>query len=261
MHIVMENAGAQIGLFFIKKDTELFVAAKADINVERYEVVNATGINHFEDAFSKVIVNYVLRTEESVIINDTVHDKLFTNDPYIRRLKPSSILCIPVLTQSKLVGIIYLENSLTTRAFTSDRVEMLRIVAAQGAISLENINLYRHLEEKVMERTDQLKERTTQLKCSYDELKLTLENLKQTQSALEEEIMERKAVQEALEILNSALGEKVKERTAELQKINASLEEEIMERQVVQEALQVSEARYRGLLIRCQLVLPICGRY
>lgn len=184
MKIVMENAGAQQGFFFIRKNAELLIEAKANIDDENCAVINASGIDKFEDGFSRAIVNYVLRTKENVIISDAADDKFFASDPYIERVKPRSILCIPVVTQSKLVGILYLENNRTKGAFSQDRVEILKIVAAQAAISLENINLYRHLEEKVKERTAQLNERTAQLEQAYDELKLALENLQQTQSQL-----------------------------------------------------------------------------
>src|SRR6202789_2121654 len=65
---------------------------------------------------------------------------------YLRRKHPRSVLCVPIVKQSKLVGVLYLENNLTPRAFTSDRAAVLELLAAQAAISLENAGLYSDLQ-------------------------------------------------------------------------------------------------------------------
>jgi GAF domain-containing protein len=105
---------------------------------------------------SSTIVNYVTRTQESVILNDASPQCNFTNDPYIIQNKPKSILCLPIINQSKLIGILYLENNLTTGVFTPDRLEVLKILSSQAAISIENARLYQNLEDKVAQRTAQL---------------------------------------------------------------------------------------------------------
>lgn len=178
MNIVMENAGAQKAYFLIKLAGELFVEAEVNIDDAHCRVFNALHIGHFENVFSRAIINYVLRTEESVVIHDAANDKLFLNDSYVKKFKPKSILCIPVLTKNKLVGLLYFENNLATEVFTQDRIEFLKVVASQSAISLENINLYRHLEEKVRERTAELNERTAELEKAYEDLKIAMEKLR-----------------------------------------------------------------------------------
>lgn len=75
---------------------------------------------------------------------------------YIERAKPKSVLCSPVLSKGQVAGVIYLENNLTTGAFTEDRLEVLGVLSAQAAVSLENARLYNSLELKVAERTEQL---------------------------------------------------------------------------------------------------------
>jgi len=156
MNILMKNAGAQKGFFLIERNDILLVEAMASVGNENCIVVNGLDISEVADAFSKTIVYYVLRIGEGIVINDAVHDKLFAKDSYIERCKPKSILCIPVLTKNKLIGILYFENNLTTEAFTQDQTAFLKIVASQAAISLENINMYTHLEEKVKERTREI---------------------------------------------------------------------------------------------------------
>jgi GAF domain-containing protein len=66
---------------------------------------------------------------------------LYSEDEYVRAKHPRSVLCLPIVNQAKLIGALYLENNLTPRAFTSDRVAVLEMLASQAAISLENANL------------------------------------------------------------------------------------------------------------------------
>ena len=77
---------------------------------------------------------------------------MFVNDPYVKQRTPKSILCYPILNQGNLIGVAYLENNLTTDAFTPDRVEILKVLSSQIAVSIDNSLLYIRLEEKVAER-------------------------------------------------------------------------------------------------------------
>ena len=94
------------------------------------------------------IVHYVVRTQESVILDDASAQNPFSADPYIRRHHARSILCLPLINQAKLIGVLYLENNLTPHVFTPTRIAVLKLLASQAAISLENTRLYRDLEER-----------------------------------------------------------------------------------------------------------------
>jgi serine phosphatase RsbU (regulator of sigma subunit) len=109
-------------------------------------------------------------------LNDATHEGNFTNDPYIKEHQPKSILCFPLQHQGKLAGIIYLENNLTTGAFTPDRLDVLKILSAQAAISIENAQLYQTLEDKVKERTAQLAGANAEITALNERLKA--ENLR-----------------------------------------------------------------------------------
>ena len=87
------------------------------------------------------------RTKEQVVLSDATQEAIFATDPYITTEQPKSVLCAPLVKQGKLIGILYLENNLATGAFTPDRVEVLNLLAAEAAISIENARLYRSLEE------------------------------------------------------------------------------------------------------------------
>ena len=94
------------------------------------------------------ILQYVVRTQESVILDDASAPNQFSDDEYIRQRHPRSVFCLPLVKQSTLIGVLYLENNLTPRVFTPATLAVLKLLASQAAISLENTRLYRDLEER-----------------------------------------------------------------------------------------------------------------
>ncbi|OUL32867.1 serine/threonine protein kinase [Nostoc sp. T09] len=99
------------------------------------------------DRLPKSIIHYVIRTHESVILNDAAREGNFINEPYIQQNQTRSLLCLPLLNQSKLVGVLYLENQLAIGAFTSERSQVLHLLSTQVAIAIENAKLYSKLRE------------------------------------------------------------------------------------------------------------------
>jgi two-component sensor histidine kinase len=104
------------------------------------------------------MVQYVARTAKSQIIHDARQETQFSKDPYFLHENPLSILCEPIIHQGKLVGILYLENNLTADAFTEERLELLRLLSSQAAISIENASLYADMEKRIQQRTSELAE-------------------------------------------------------------------------------------------------------
>ena len=189
MKIAIENAGAQKGFLILDKDGKWLIEAegvvgKDEVNVMRSIPVDS--INPFTGIplVSTAIINFVAHTQENVVLNDATHEGQYTRDPYIVATLPKSILCTPLLNQGKLSGILYLENNLTTGAFTRDRVETLRILSAQAAISIENSRLYNQLEEYNQTLEVKVEERTQQLQEKNQELSITLQKLKATQDQI-----------------------------------------------------------------------------
>jgi diguanylate cyclase (GGDEF)-like protein len=168
--IMIENAGAERGCF-IRLDRGAFVL-EADRTVGG---VDAPGGGPVDPATLPLsVIQYVARVGDSVLINDAQDDERFRKDAYITAKKPKSILCAPVIRQGKVTAVIYLENNLTSDAFTSERFELLKILSAQAAISLENSLLYENLEHRVQERTIELVQATEQLRDANEALeKLT----------------------------------------------------------------------------------------
>jgi C4-dicarboxylate-specific signal transduction histidine kinase len=94
------------------------------------------------------VLRYVLRTHENVILDDASAESPFSADPYIRQQNARSILCLPLINQTKLIGMLYLENNLAPRVFAPSRIAVLKVLASQAAISLENSRLYGDLQEQ-----------------------------------------------------------------------------------------------------------------
>ncbi|MEG4918232.1 MULTISPECIES: GAF domain-containing sensor histidine kinase, partial [unclassified Microcoleus] len=106
-------------------------------------------------------------------LNNAAQEGQFTRDPYIAATQPKSILCTPLLHQGKLTGILYLENNLTEGAFTTDRLELLKLLSAQIAISIENAQLYKNLQEFNQNLEQLVSDRTQQLSNTLEALKAT----------------------------------------------------------------------------------------
>ncbi|MEQ9484223.1 AAA family ATPase [Coleofasciculus sp. F4-SAH-05] len=192
MRIAIENAGAQKGflLLSVSGETEtLVIEAEGTVDSETVKVLQSQAIDTLNSEthlplLSTAIVNYVTRVRQSVVLNDAVSEGKFTQDPYIKAVQPKSVLCSPLLNQGKLSGILYLENNLTTGAFTEDRVELLQTLSAQAAISIENARLYQQLEDYNRTLEQKVTERTEQLQHKNEELSQTLQELKTTQNEL-----------------------------------------------------------------------------
>ncbi|MBE9003656.1 AAA family ATPase [Fortiea sp. LEGE XX443] len=144
MRILMENAGAQRGFLLLETKGKFLIEAQGSFEQNNIQVLESLTIEDSQ-ILSVAIVNYVIRTKASVVLNDATRKGEFIRDPYIRQSQPRSLLCAPLLNQGKLTGIVYLENNLTTGAFTPDRLELLNVLSTQAAISIENARLYTDL--------------------------------------------------------------------------------------------------------------------
>ena len=94
------------------------------------------------------VLHHVVRTPESVILDDAATQSPFSADPYIIQNRPRSILCLPLINQTELTGVLYLENRLAAGVFAPTRIAVLKLLASQAAIALENTHLYRDLAQR-----------------------------------------------------------------------------------------------------------------
>jgi predicted ATPase/signal transduction histidine kinase/CheY-like chemotaxis protein/tRNA A-37 threonylcarbamoyl transferase component Bud32 len=155
MRIVIESAGAQKGILIIDSEDGLTVRSEVKAEEDSRPVLQANPLELCQ-GLSQGVVRYVARTEEIVVLGDAAEEGIFTADPYVSASRPKSILCAPLLHRGRLVGVVYLENNLATNSFTPSRVELLRIICSQAAISLENALLYERMEQLVLQRTHEL---------------------------------------------------------------------------------------------------------
>lgn len=155
MKIVVANAGAQKGALILESKEGLFIQAEGTLDPEEVRLLNAVPVQTGCDVPVSVI-HYVARTMENVVLHNAATESNFTKDPYVVDHKPKSIMCLPLVHQGRLSGILYLENNAMTGAFTFGRLEALRLISSQAAVSLENARLYELMEHLVAERTAEL---------------------------------------------------------------------------------------------------------
>lgn len=153
MHVTVEAAGAQQGVLLLQQSDELVVRARSgslrhDTSIDssgkgttQNVVIEELPLNEFSSLPISVI-NYVRRTQETVVIDDAMRESAFANDPHFKKANTRSVLCLPIIKQSKLVGLLYLENSLTPRVFTTERIDLLHLLSSQIVTSLENVVLF-----------------------------------------------------------------------------------------------------------------------
>ena len=145
VRIAVENAGAERGLLILLRGGEPRIEAEATSGPGRIEVAIRQAAVTPSD-LPQSALHYVIRTLEGVLLDDASTDNVYSKDEYVRQKHSKSILCLPIVNQSKLVGVLFLENNLTPCAFTPDRVTVLELLASQAAISLENAGLYSDLQ-------------------------------------------------------------------------------------------------------------------
>jgi diguanylate cyclase (GGDEF)-like protein len=183
MEIVIENAGAQRGCLIMEEDHRLVISAEIDISSGKEFRLLSTPVEESQK-LARSIVHYVNRTRECVVLGDAAHEGSFTHDPYVKANKLQSVLCMPVVKQGEMFAILYLENNITTDAFTPDRMQTLNLITTQIGVSIENARLYQNIEKKVDERTQQLQEKSELLNRANEEMSREIEQRK----LLEEEL-------------------------------------------------------------------------
>jgi histidine kinase len=167
MCLVRDNAGAQKVIFISRVKEQLVI--EACLNAEESSPPKSVDISQ-SGLFPQSLINYVIRTKESLVLDYATIDCRFKHDPYIHEFQPLSVVVVPLLQQGEITGILYLENNLTVGAFTRDRCEVLSVIAAQAAISLENAKLYATMENRINQRTEELTTALEQLQTAQIQL-------------------------------------------------------------------------------------------
>jgi len=147
LRTAIEHAGADRGVLIVPRGDELRIQAEGrttgsaiSVRVREVPISSAT--------VPESVVRYAARAQESVSLDDASKRGGFENDDYVRREHALSVLCLPLLQQGQLMALLYLENNLAAGVFTPARMAVLKVLASQAAISLENTRLYRDLTER-----------------------------------------------------------------------------------------------------------------
>ena len=150
MKIIIENAGAQRGYLLLGEGgpgaAPLTLEAEGDAGIGRHRALSSLPLDHPDVGLARTVVSYVSRTRDSLVLRDAKSEEPYAHDPYVRAAALRSVMCTPVEHQGKFIGVVYLENNLTTNAFTPTRAQVVRMLATQAAISIENARLLGNLE-------------------------------------------------------------------------------------------------------------------
>ena len=146
MRTAIEHAGAERGLLILARGDDYRIAAEVTASDEVLVSLRQTSVTAAD--LPSTILNYVVRTKEIILLHNASEDKQFCADDYIRRHRARSIFCLPLIKEAKLIGLLYLENNLAINVFTRHRIVVLKLLASEAAISLENIRLYHDLQNR-----------------------------------------------------------------------------------------------------------------
>ena len=147
LKLALEHAGAQKAVMILKDDVRMMVEAVASVDGASSRRLSPALPLDQCDEVPESIINFVSRSEKTLTLSDATQEDVFTQDPYVQRQQPLSIMCLPIAHRNAVTGVLYLEHCGLTGVFTSERVEVLALLASQAAISIENARLYADLQE------------------------------------------------------------------------------------------------------------------
>ena len=164
LEVLLENAGAEHGAIILDEDNHLIVEAAGGVTqgnrvvCERISKRLTDYVGNDLPMLPHTIIEYVRLTRTALVLNNPAADERFSSSVYLRQHQPKSVICLPVITQGKLVALVYLENNQLDNAFTAKQQMTLELLSGQAAISLVNARLYESLEQKVLQRTEELRQ-------------------------------------------------------------------------------------------------------
>jgi signal transduction histidine kinase len=211
--IICENAGAEGGALVLETAEGLMVVAARTAAAPR---ISTASVPLGDAALPRTIVHYVQRTDAIVVLDDATADARFGNDAYIRTHKPQSVLCLPVKHKDRAMGVLYLENTLVSGAFTQSRLDALMILVSQIAVSLENATL-------------------------FAAQRVQAEAISRANDELRSQIAVREQAERELAQYRTQLEELIAERTLELTQANQKLRDAAAERERIEAELRLAQ--------------------
>jgi histidine kinase len=178
MKAIIQYSGADNGYLLVKNRSDLVVKA----NYTTTDGVKTLAEYADNEMMPMSIVKYVIRLKEPLILNHPAQIPEYSNTRYFEKSKPKSLICYPILKQDEIFGVLYLENYLHEGVFDEKKINMLNLISAQVAVSLDNAFLYQHLESRVLERTEMLEAEKGKTEEMLENIlpKAAIEELKRT---------------------------------------------------------------------------------
>ncbi|MGK4004512.1 AAA family ATPase [Sorangium sp. So ce1036] len=248
--IVLESAGAERGALLLDRDEQLFVEATFGVSPERLRVGPSAPLDA-SAGLARSVALLVARTREPLVLDDARDDRRFAADPHVAADAVQSVLCLPLLYQDRLTGVLYLENNRVSAAFDAARVELLQLVSSQAAIAIENARRVAEIRaanarvRRVNERLEaEIAQRTEELRVANGELTAANERLRL-------ELVQREEAESARAALQQQMFEAQQVRLAEMSTPFIPITDQIMVMPLIgtvdaERAAQVLEAALRG---------------
>ncbi len=183
IHVVMESAGAQRGMLVLRRGQDYFIEAEGEVGNREAPPRESRPLEN-DEGLCHTIVQQVLNTGAHVLLDDATAVDPYRHDPYVASHQIRSVLCAPIRARGQVLGLFYLENNLTPGAFNASRLRVLGMLTSQAAISIENAELYRRLEDYSHTLEDRVADRTAELHTKNAELQRALETLKTMQTQI-----------------------------------------------------------------------------
>lgn len=169
LYILLENAGATRAVITnIREDGKTIIAENT--TNDSFGMTEVTDIADYSRIPHKVY-NFAAGGRKVVRLDEVMKQGMFSEDPYLKAGEVRSLLCYPIVNQGKIIGVVYLENDLSTGVFSPKRTKVLTMLAAQIAISFENANVYQRLETMVNDRTRDLNQTNEELQLLNEKLR------------------------------------------------------------------------------------------
>jgi predicted ATPase/signal transduction histidine kinase len=178
--IVLEHAGAERAVLLTEDGSTWSIALEGVIQ-QNTSCALAQSAIPLAEALPESLLNYVIRTQDHIVLSNATCEGRFSQDAYIVKHQCRSILCMPLVHQGKTTSLLYLENNLSNGAFTVDRLEVLKVLCGQAAISIEQAQLYNSLEQRIAERTVEVETKNQQLETTIGDLHRTQSQMIQTE--------------------------------------------------------------------------------
>jgi predicted ATPase/anti-anti-sigma regulatory factor/GAF domain-containing protein len=256
LQAMLASAGSQRGFLILDRNGTLQIEAARTISPDASRTglgipIDGPGRQAAAEELALSVVHYVVRTREVVIL-DAAAAARFANDPYLLKHKPQAVLCLPLVSQSRLTGVLYLENSVAQVTFTAGRIDLLRILSAQAATALENALLLHRVSETTekLKRTNevleaQIAQRTAEIQRSYGEVQ-------DANQRLQVELTERSKAERERAAMQEQMLQAQRARVAELSTPLIPISEKIMVMPLIgtmdaERAAQVLEVALNGV--------------